>query len=146
MMLHYMSVPTFMDLAGVTGVGMVLDMFYKIRKRIIFFKAGTDYGTYSVAQSDVVANNMMFASVDSQQTCCEHAMNMFRGRAVLPWNEPKFRFSGRTQSIPCRRMLVQLSRGGSLSHKHFFSNSRTSCLWLPRRLCRRTRSIVCISL
>ncbi len=42
-------------------------------------KVGTDYETYSTAQPDVAAKNMMFASVDSQQTCCEHAMNMFRG-------------------------------------------------------------------
>ncbi len=31
-------------------------------------KAGTDYGTYSGAQPDAAAKNMMFASVDSQQT------------------------------------------------------------------------------
>ncbi len=41
-----------------------------------YLKAGTDYGTYSAAQPDAAAKNMMFASVDSQQTCCEQAMNM----------------------------------------------------------------------
>ncbi len=87
---------------------------------------------------------MMFASVDSQQTCCEHAMNMFGGRAVLPRNETKIvGFQDEHKGIPCRRMLVRPSRGGSFCHKHFFSNSRTSCSWLLRRLCRRTRSIVC---
>ncbi len=39
-------------------------------------KAGTDYGTCSAAQPDAAAKNMMFTSVDSQQTCCEHAMNI----------------------------------------------------------------------
>ncbi len=29
-------------------------------------KAGTDYGTYSAAQPDAAAKNMLFASVDSQ--------------------------------------------------------------------------------
>ncbi len=33
-----------------------------------YVKAGTDYGTYSAAQPDAAAKNMMFASVDSQQT------------------------------------------------------------------------------
>ncbi len=110
-------------------------------------KAGTDYGTYSAAQPDAAAKNMMFASVDSQQICCEHAMNMFRSRAVLPRNEPKIvGFQDEPKGIPCCRMLVRPSRGGSLCHKHFFSNSRTSCSWLLRRLCRRTRLIVCTSL
>ncbi len=56
---------------------------------------------------------MMFANVDSQQTCCEYAMNMFRGRAVLPQNEPKIvGFQDKHKGIPCRRMLVQPSCGG----------------------------------
>ncbi len=55
-------------------------------------------------------------------------------------------FQDEHKGIPCRTMLVWPSRGGSLCHKHFFSNSRTSCLWLPRRLCCRTRSIVCTGL
>ncbi len=110
-------------------------------------KAGTDYGTYSAAQPNAAAKNMMLASVDSQQTCCEHAMNMFRGRAVLPRNESKIvGFQDKHKGIPCRRMLVRPSRGGSLCHKHFFSNSPTSCSWLQRWLCRRTRSIVCTGL
>ncbi len=110
-------------------------------------KAGTDYGTYFVAQPDAAAKNMMFASVDSQQTRCKHTMNMFQGRVVLPRNEPKIvSFQDEHKGIPCHRMLVQLSHSGSLCHKHFFSNSQTSCSWLPRWLCRRTRSIVCTSL
>ncbi len=119
-----------------------------LTKLVANFKAGTDYGTtYSMAQPDAAAKNMMFTSVDSQQTCCEYAMNMFRGRAILPWNEPKIvSFQDEHKGIPCHRMLVQPSRGGSLCYKHFFSNSRTSCLWLLRRLCRRTRSIVCTGL
>ncbi len=112
-----------------------------------FLKAGTDYGTYSAAQPDVAAKNMMFASVDSQQTCCKHAMNMFRGRAVLPRKEPKIvGFQDEHKGIPCPRILVWPSRIGSLCHKHFFANSRTSCSWLPWRLCRRTRFIVCTGL
>ncbi len=88
--------------------------------RTACYKAGTDYGTYSAAQPDAAAKNMMFASVDSQQTC-EHAMNMFRGRAVLLQNEPKiFGFQDEHKGIPCRRMLVRPSHGGSLCHKHFF--------------------------
>ncbi len=83
-------------------------------------KAGTDYGTYSTAQPDAASKNMMFASVDSQQTCSEHAMNMFRGRAVLPRNEPKIvGFQDEHEGIPCPRMLVQPSRSGSLCHKNF---------------------------
>ncbi len=109
--------------------------------------AGTDYGTYSAAQSDTAAKNMMFASVDSQQTCCEHVMNMFRGRTVLLRNELKIvGFQDEHIGVPCCRMLVRPSRSGSLCHKHFFSNFRTSCSWLPWRLCRRTRSIVCTGL
>ncbi len=84
-------------------------------------KAGTDYGTCSVAQPDAAAKNMMLASMDSQQTCCEHAMNMFRGRAVLPQNEPKIvGFQDEHKGIPCRRMLVWPSCGSSLCHKNFF--------------------------
>ncbi len=98
----------------------------------VSIKAGTDYGTYSAAQPDAAAKNMMFTSVDSQQTFCEHAMNMFRGRAVLLWNEPKIvGFQDKHKGIPCCRMLVRPSCGGSLCHKHFFSNFRTSCSWLP---------------
>ncbi len=85
-----------------------------------------------------------FASVDSQQTCCEHAMNMFQGRAVLLRNAPKIvGFQDEHKGIPCSRMLVRPRRGGSLCHKHFFANFRKSCSWLPRRLCRRTRFIAC---
>ncbi len=74
-------------------------------------------------------------------------MNMFRGRVLLLWNEPKIvGFQDEHKGIPCRRMLVWPSPSGSLCHKHFFSNSRTSCSWLPRQLYRRTRSIVCTSL
>ncbi len=69
------------------------DKFYPLNTNVTFqegypvrIKAGTDYGTYSAAQPDSAAKNMMFASVDSQQTCCEHATNMFQGRAVLPRN------------------------------------------------------------
>ncbi len=110
-------------------------------------KAGTDYGTYSAAQPDAAAKNMMFACVDSQQICCKHAMNMFRGRAVLPRNEPKIvGFQDKRKGIPCRRMLVRPSCGGSLCHKHFFANFRTSCSWLPWRLCRRICLIVCTGL
>ncbi len=84
-----------------------------------------DYGTYSVAQPDAAAKNMMFTSVYSQQTCCEHAMNMFQGRAVLPRNEPKIvGFQDEHIGIPCPRMLVRPSRGGSLCHKHLFANFR----------------------
>ncbi len=103
-------------------------------------KAGTDYGTYSTAQPEAAAKNMMFASVDSQQTCCEHAMNMFRDRAVLPRNDPKIvRIQDQHKDIPCRRMLVQPipchrmlvrpSWDGSLCHKHFFSNSQVGSRW-----------------
>ncbi len=49
----------------------------EVHSTIRYLKAGTDYGTYSAAQPDVAAKNMRFASVNSQQTCCEHAMNMF---------------------------------------------------------------------
>ncbi len=109
----------------------------------ITIKAGTDYGTCSAAQLDTAAKNMMFASVDSQQTCREHAMNMFRSRAVLPQNEPKIvGFQDEHKGIPCPRMLVRPSHGGSLCHKHFFANFRTSCSWL----CRRTRFLVCTGL
>ncbi len=74
-------------------------------------------------------------------------MSMLRGTAVLPWNEPKIvGFQDEHKGIPCRRMLVRPSRGGSLCHKHFFTNFQTSCLWLLRRLCRRTRLIVCTGL
>ncbi len=80
-------------------------------------------------------------------TVSKHAMNMFRGRAVLTQNEPKIiGFQDEHKGIPCHRILVRPSRGGSLCHKHFFSNFRTSCLWLPQRLCHRTRLIVCTSL
>ncbi len=41
---------------------------------VIAVKAGTDYGTYSAAQPDAVAKNMMFISVDSQQTCYEYVL------------------------------------------------------------------------
>ncbi len=116
-------------------------------QRAAYVKASNDCGTYSAAQPDAAAKNMMFASVDSQQACCEHAMNMFRCRALLPQNEPKIvGFQDEHKGIPSRRMLVRPSRSGSLCHKHFFSNSRTSCSWLPWRLCRRTRSIVCTGL
>ncbi len=99
------------------------------------------------AQSDAAAKNMTFASVDSQPTCCQHAMNMFRGRAVLPWNEPKIvGFQDEHKGISCPRMLVRPSRSGSLCHKHFCANFRTSCSWLPRQPCRRTRFIVCTGL
>ncbi len=111
------------------------------------YKAGTDYGTYFAAQPDAAAKNMMFASVDSQQTCCEHAMNIFRGRAVLLRNKPKIvGFQDEHKGIPCRRMLVWPSCGGRLCHKHFFSNFWTSCSWLPQRLRCRTRLIVCTGL
>ncbi len=57
----------------------------------------------SAAQPHAAAKNMMFASVDNQQICYEHAMNMFRGRAVLPRNEPKIAgFLGEHKDIPCR--------------------------------------------
>ncbi len=73
-------------------------------------KAGTDYGTYSAAQPDAAAKNMMFASLDSQQTCCEHAMKMFRGRAVLPRNKPKIAgFQDEHKGIPCRSVDGVLS-------------------------------------
>ncbi len=108
----------------------------------VCLKAGTDYGTYYAAQPDVAAKNMMFASVDSQQTCCEHAMNMLRGRAVLQRNEPKIvSFQDEHKGIPCPRMLVSPSCSGS-----FFANFRTSYLWLPWWLCCRTRFIVCTGL
>ncbi len=116
-------------------------------KQLQNIKAGIDYGTYSTAQPNAAAKNMMFTSVDNQQTCCEHAMNMFLGRAVLPWNKPKIvGFQDEHKDIPCRRMLTRPSRGGSLCCEHFFSNSRTSGSWLSRRLCRRTRSTVCTGL
>ncbi len=48
---------------------------------------------------------MMFASVDNQQTCYEHTMNIFRGRAVLPRDEPKIvGFLGKHKDIPCRNV------------------------------------------
>ncbi len=72
---------------------------------------------------------------------------MFRGRAVLPRNEPKIvGFQDEHKGIPCPRMLIRPSHGGSLCHKHFFANFWTSCSWLPWRLCRRTRFIVCTGL
>ncbi len=72
-------------------------------------------------QPDAAAKNMMFASVDSQQTCCEYAMNMFRGRAVWPRNEPKIvGFQDEHKGIPCPRMLVRPRRGGSLCQLAFF--------------------------
>ncbi len=118
-----------------------------MEQAVASIKAGTDYGTYSAAQPDAAAKNMMFASVDSQQTCCDHAMNMFRGKAVLPRNKPKIvGFQDKHKGIPCRRMLVWPSHGSSLCHKHFFSNFRTSCLWLLQRLCHRTCLIVCTGL
>ncbi len=55
-------------------------------------------------------------------------------------------FRTNTKGIPCYRILVRPSCSGSLCHKHFFANFRTSCSWLPRRLCRRTRFIVCTGL
>ncbi len=65
-------------------------------------KASTGYGTCSAAQPHAAAKNMMFAGVDNQKTCYEHAMNMFRGRAVLPRNEPKIvGFLGEHKDIPC---------------------------------------------
>ncbi len=74
-------------------------------------------------------------------------MNMFRGRVVLSWNEPKIvGFQDEHKGISCCRILVRPSCGGSLCHKHFFSNSQTSCSWLSQQLCRRTRLIVCTGL
>ncbi len=98
----------------------------------VWLKAGTDYGTYSAAQPDAAVKNMMFASVDSQQTCCEHAMNMFRGRAVLPQNEPKIvGFQDKHKGIPCRRVLVQPSRGGrsifSQTLEHHVRDCHSGC-------------------
>ncbi len=87
-------------------------MYYRARSGPTshLLKAGTDYGTYSAAQPDAAVKNMMFASVDSQQTCCEHAMNMFRGRAVLPRNEPKIvGFQDEHKGIPCRSVDGVLS-------------------------------------
>ncbi len=78
---------------------------FKTATCITLLKAGTDYGTYSAAQPDAAAKNMMFAGMYSQQTCCKHAMNMFRGRAVLPQNEPKIvGFQNEHKGIPCHRM------------------------------------------
>ncbi len=56
-------------------------LLYNRRKIVVFtpvgyryssLKVGTDYETYSTAQPDTAAKNMMFASVDSQRTCCEY--------------------------------------------------------------------------
>ncbi len=58
-------------------------------------KAGTDYKTCSVAQPDAEAKNMMFASVDSQQTCYEYVPRQSCIAAERPKN---CQFSGRTQS------------------------------------------------
>ncbi len=66
-------------------------------------KASTDYGICSAAQPHAAAKNMMFAGVDNQQTCYEHVINMFRGKAALLWNEPKIvGFLGKPKDIPCR--------------------------------------------
>ncbi len=65
----------------------------------------------------------------------------------MPRNEPKIvGFQDEHKGIPGRRMLVRPRQGGSLCHKQFFTNFRTSCSWLPRSLCRRTRLIVCTGL
>ncbi len=62
-------------------------------------KAGTDYGAYSAAQPDAAAKNMMFASVDSQQTCYEYVP---RQSCIAMERTKNCRFSGRTQkhSLP----------------------------------------------
>ncbi len=81
-------------------------------------KAGTDYGTYSVAQPDTAAKNMMFARVDSQQTCCEHAMNVFRGRAVLLRDKPKMvGFQDEHKGIPYLSVDGVLSVWCSCKHR-----------------------------
>ncbi len=98
----------------------MLDTNGKIFEQVVAeqLKAGTDYETYSAAQPDVAAKNMMFANVDSQQTCCEHAMSMFRGRAVLPQNEPKIvSFQDEHKGIPCHSVDGVLSVWCSCKHR-----------------------------
>ncbi len=93
-------------------------------EEIRYIKAGTDYGTYSAAQLHTAGKNMIFASVDSQQTCCEHAMNMFWGRAVLPQKERKIvSFLREHKDIPCcnvdrvcQYMFVQTSEECFVQH------------------------------
>ncbi len=110
---------------------------------LVTIKAGTDYGTYSAAQPEAAAKNMMFDSVDSQQTCYEYVP---RQSCITAERTKNCRFSGQTQRHSLPQNAGRPSHGSSLCHKHFFSNSRTSRSWLPRRLCRKTSSIVCTSL
>ncbi len=76
---------------------------------VTFFKAGTHYGTHSAAQPDAAAKNMMFASVDSQQTCYEYVL---RQSCIAAERTKNCRFSGRTQRhfLPQNAGSAQLRR------------------------------------
>ncbi len=63
-------------------------------------QAGTDYGTYSEAQPDDAAKNIMFASMNSQQTCYEYVS---RQSCIAVECTKNCRFSKQTQ----RHSLLQ---------------------------------------
>ncbi len=70
-----------------------------VRSREWHLEDDTDYGTYSAAQPDAAAKNIMFASVDSQQTCYEYVP---RQSCIAAERTKNCWFSGRTQrhSLP----------------------------------------------
>ncbi len=72
------------------------NMFHRCAPHL---KTGTDYGTYSAAQPDTAAKNMMFASVDSQQTCYEYVPKQ---SCIATERIKNCQFSGRTlrHSLP----------------------------------------------
>ncbi len=105
------------------------------------FKAGTDYGTYSAAQLDTAAKNMMFPSVDSQQTCGEYAMNMFRGRAVLPQNEPKGRY--RLSNVFCGTAAAAATNMMFESLRRNACGTKCRCGWAKLAFCDKKCLCVC---
>ncbi len=69
------------------------------RQVCVCHEVGTDCGTYSAALPDTAAKNMMFASMDSQQTCYEYVP---RQSCIAAEQTKNCQFSGRTQrhSLP----------------------------------------------
>ncbi len=90
-------------------------------------KAGTDYGTYSAAQPDAAAKNMVFTSVDSQRICYEYVP---RQSCIAVEQTKNCRFPGRTQ----RHSLPQNA-----------SSAQPQCQFVPQAFFRKLSNIMFVA-